>query len=220
MRAIQNVWTRERPNPVHFFTVSIQNPYLLSSAYCCMSPVVAGACRPTRRPAPHGGRVSPAAYSEPGLERFATPFRIPRCQSSARPLEPSTVIAVPSVTTRVASIAPLTKGMPNSRATIAACEKGPPTSVITALAILNRGVQTGVVACATSTSPAFKRWKSSGPVITRAIPRTRPGLPGTPTRIVRPWRTPMPRLTRGSPTTEARASFADHRATPGHRLGG
>ena len=55
----------------------------------------------------------------------------------------------------VASIAPLTKGMPNSRATIAACEKGPRTSVIAALAMLNRGVQTGVVAWAARLPGSF-----------------------------------------------------------------
>jgi hypothetical protein len=57
----------------------------------------------------------------------------------------------------VASSAPLTSGMPNSRATMAACAKLPPTSVTVAAAMLNSGVQTGVVAWATRTSPGWKR---------------------------------------------------------------
>src|SRR6266487_105605 len=64
---------------------------------------------------------------------------------------------MPSTITCVASSAPFTSGMPNSRATIAACDIGPPTSVTAALAMLKRGVQIGVVVWATSTSPDWKR---------------------------------------------------------------
>ena len=64
--------------------------------------------------------------------------------NSTMPAEPSTTMDVPSAMSRVASTAPFTSGMPNSRATIAACEKGPPTSVTAAAAMLNRGVQIGV----------------------------------------------------------------------------
>src|SRR5581483_1687139 len=65
--------------------------------------------------------------------------------NSTIPAEPSTTIGLPSAMTCVASSAPFTSGIPNSRATIAAWEKGPPTSVIAALAMLKSGVQIGVV---------------------------------------------------------------------------
>src|SRR5215469_15877409 len=76
---------------------------------------------------------------------------------STMPAEPSTTTDMPSTITCVASSAPLTSGMPNSRATIAACVIRPPTSVTAALAMLKSGVQIGVVAWATSTSPGWKR---------------------------------------------------------------
>jgi len=122
--------------------------------------------------------------------------------NSTMPAEPSTTTGAPSAITCVASIAPVTSGMPNSRATIAAREKGPPTSVTAALEMLKSGVQTGVVVWATSTSPGWKRWKSSGPAITRAVPRARPGLPGVPTRICFPLRSCAPRLSTVVPTAD------------------
>src|SRR5712691_526187 len=87
---------------------------------------------------------------------------IASAHNSTMPAEPSTTTDMPSTITCVASSAPLTSGMLNSRATIAACDIGPPTSVTAALAMLKRGVQIGVVVWATSTSPDWKRGKPRG----------------------------------------------------------
>jgi hypothetical protein len=106
------------------------------------------------------------------------------------------MIAASSIT-RVASTARSTSGVPNSRATIAACEKGPPTSVTAAAAMAGRGVQIGDVACATSTSPGWNRPNASGPATTRAMPFATPGLAGEPVddedRIVRVCGMRLPR---------------------------
>ena len=59
------------------------------------------------------------------------------------------------------------------------CDSGSPTSVTTADAGENKGVQAGVVMTATSTSPALILEKPSGPCKTQADAVTVPGLAAT-----------------------------------------
>ena len=59
----------------------------------------------------------------------------------------------PSPMMRVASCTSTTHGMPNSRATVAACDSMPPVSTTTAAAGMNSGVQGVSVNGAMSTSP-------------------------------------------------------------------
>src|SRR6266702_4163226 len=96
------------------------------------------------------------------------------------PAPPSTVTTWPSCRRAVASPVPTTAGMPYSRATREACAARVPLSVTTATARANSGVQAGVVAWATSTSPAWKASKSSWRRTMRTGPVARPGLAGCP----------------------------------------
>ena len=69
------------------------------------------------------------------------------------PCAPSTVIVSPVFRTVVALPHPTTAGIPNSLATIAACESGAPMSVTIADTFGNASVQPIFVAVVTSMSP-------------------------------------------------------------------
>src|SRR5712691_2220030 len=115
------------------------------------------------------------SFSHAALRHAGKPPRalIASAHNSTMPAEPSTTTDMPSTITCVASSAPLTSGMLNSRATIAACDIGPPTSVTAALAMLKRGVQIGVVVWATSTSrAAWYAYEDASPIaFLRAAPK-------------------------------------------------
>jgi hypothetical protein len=66
-------------------------------------------------------------------------------EAVTRPVLPSTVTSWPSVRVVVPVPVPMTAGMPYSRATIAACDAGPPESATTADARWNNVVQAGFV---------------------------------------------------------------------------
>src|SRR5206468_762264 len=81
----------------------------------------------------HGGHDK-----SPGVSRTHAPDE--RRQSSTtvtRPVAPSTSIMAPAGSRLAAPLAFTTHGTPNSRATIAACDIGPPSSVTTAAAYAN-----------------------------------------------------------------------------------
>ncbi len=73
--------------------------------------------------------------------------------------------------------------MPSSRLTMAACEKGAPTSTTTADAATNSGVHAGSVIGAMRISPGCRADGSSGLVSTRARPRAVPVQPETPVMV-------------------------------------
>ena len=75
---------------------------------------------------------------------------------------------------------PTTAGMPSSRATMAACQSGAPTSVITAAARGKSGVQPTLVIVVTSTSPGRNAAPSAASSMTRTKPSTTPADPGKP----------------------------------------
>ena len=106
-------------------------------------------------------------------------------QVSTSPVPPSTVTICPSRSRIVASPVPTTAGIPYSRATWDECEATPPVSVTTAAARAKRGVQAGVVAGATRTSPACNLSNSASERTMRAGPLARPELAGTPGRPAR-----------------------------------
>src|SRR3954447_3801812 len=103
-----------------------------------------------------------------------------------RPVVPSTVTTWPSVRTLVPLAVPMTAGMPYSRATIAACEAGPPESTTTAAARWNSVVQAGLVYRQTSTSPAASRPNSAGSRMTATGPVASPLLLGVPVMSASP----------------------------------
>ena len=81
---------------------------------------------------------------------------IPGSQAgSTFPVLPSTVTRIPVRRRAVASLQPTTAGMPYSRAMIEACDAALPTSVTTAAARVNSGVQPGAVSGATRISPGW-----------------------------------------------------------------
>ncbi len=86
------------------------------------------------------------------------------------PLLPSTVTFCPSRKILVASCTAMTAGMPYSRATIAPCERMPPTCVMMPPAMAKRGVHTGLVSGATRISPRCNFSNSCGPRTTRTMP--------------------------------------------------
>src|SRR5256714_15601535 len=96
------------------------------------------------------------------------------------PREPSTVIFIPSLITDVPIMVPTTQGMRYSRATMAQCERIPPVSATTALAVLNSGVHGGSVISHTRTSPACSFEASSSERTTLAVAVTVPGEAATP----------------------------------------
>jgi hypothetical protein len=69
----------------------------------------------------------------------------PTAAAITRPVLPSMVTSWPSVSVLVPVPVPMTAGMPYSRATIAACDAGPPESTTTAAARWNNVVQAGFV---------------------------------------------------------------------------
>src|SRR5439155_495151 len=71
-------------------------------------------------------------------------------------------------------------GMPNSRATTAACDSGPPTSVTTAAALVNSGIHDTFDDWHTRTSPRRNFAKSSRLRTRRAGPRATPADAGAP----------------------------------------
>ena len=103
-----------------------------------------------------------------------------RPPKSTRPWSPSTITRAPVVSAVVPSPVPITAGMPYSRATIAACDASPPWSTTTAAARVNSGVQAGLVAGQTSTSPGCRSPNSAGPRMTRTAPAARPPPPAAP----------------------------------------
>jgi hypothetical protein len=74
--------------------------------------------------------------------------------------------------------------MPSSRATIAACESGAPTSVTIAAARGKIGVQPTLVALVTRISPSPSCSESDIDASTRALPVTTPAAPGNPVMVV------------------------------------
>src|SRR5438105_1612576 len=108
-----------------------------------------------------GTGTCPSDRSRPRPMRAACYRRTPAVAhhcldgSVTTPPLPSTVMTSPLWMRCVATPVPRTAGTPYSRATIELWLSGPPTSVTTAAARANSGVQAGVVIAATSTSPCF-----------------------------------------------------------------
>ncbi len=169
-----------------------------------------GPYRPTRRrhvvlstPTPYPPTTWPAA-SHDGSQTSHDPFMSSRnrgpltCGNSAairgagkdqlaasdsrstRPVEPSTRMRSPVLSRAVAFPHPTTAGIPSSRATIAAWDSGARTSVTTAPARGNSGVQPTLVVVVTSTSPGWSSAPSAAFWITRTVPSTTPAEPGNP----------------------------------------
>jgi hypothetical protein len=72
-------------------------------------------------------------------------------------------------------------GMPNSRATMAACDRGAPTSVTTAVAWGKVGIQPMLVTVVTRMSPSWPA--SSGSLISPVTPSAAPGAPLSPMTV-------------------------------------
>lgn len=93
------------------------------------------------------------------------------------PLVPSTRMRCPARKRVVAFSMPATAGIPYSRATNAPCDIPPPTSMTSAPANKNKGVQPGSVLAATITSPGW-RFAPTGECSTRTVPSYTPGGEG------------------------------------------
>src|SRR5882757_1259180 len=104
-----------------------------------------------------------------------------RASTTTVPAVPSTSTSMPSTSRTVASAVSHTAGIPNSRATTAACDNMPPMSVTTAAAWPNSGVYPTSVTWVTKTSPGSRRSAVSG-VTTRTRPRAFPPAAATPVR--------------------------------------
>ena len=104
-----------------------------------------------------------------GLKNIVIPFHVKICYSlfsrtSTMPRPPSTRTRSPVLSRMVAFLQPTTAGMPNSRATIAACESGAPTSVTTAA----RRIQTRRVVLPAGRPHPLRIWRTN-PKVHRAI---------------------------------------------------
>ena len=114
----------------------------------------------------------------------------------------------PSVSVESAPPTATMQGMPNSRATTAAWHSDPPSSVITAAAIVYSGTHETVDCRHTRTSPSRIFEKSPSSAMSRAGPRATPG------EAVTPLRTSVPScVTAYSKSTRSSA-------TPGVIVGG
>ena len=96
------------------------------------------------------------------------------------PLLPSTVTTSPVFNTDVAFRQPTTAGMPNSLATMAACDRGAPMSVTIADTLWNATVQPMLVARVTRLSPSFIPQIPLMSSTTMTVPVTIPAAPAKP----------------------------------------
>lgn len=89
----------------------------------------------------------------------------------------STSTLSPVFNTLVATLVPITAGIPNSRASVAACEVRPPRSVTIARTLFNKGIKTTEVSSVTRMLPFIKDANSCFFLISWITPRMTPCFP-------------------------------------------